>query len=110
MRYAIIEIGGRQIWVEPGKFYDVNHIKGEPGDIVNLQRVLLVHQEEVTIIGKPCITSINIRATILKHFKDKKVIVFKMKSKKNTRVKHGHRQQLTRLFIEEIEYKTPSIH
>nr|AOM64594.1 ribosomal protein L21 [Riquetophycus sp.] len=102
MVYAIIETSGKQIWIEPGKFYDVNYINGEPGDMVKLYRVLLFKNEEQITIGKPCINSIYVKAQILKHFKGKKITVFKMKSKKSSKVKQGHRQKLTRLLVKEI--------
>lgn len=102
MKYAIIDAGGRQIWIEAGKFYDLNYIKGEPGDIVNLNRVLLMNTQGNIKVGNPCIESIQIKAKILKHMKGKKVTVFKMKPKKNSRSKQGHRQKLTRLLIEDI--------
>lgn len=102
MTYAIIDSGGKQIWIEKGKFYDLNYIKGEPGDIINLNRVLLINTEGNITIGYPCIESTKIQAKILRHIRGKKVTVFKMKRKKNSRSKQGHRQKLTRLLIEEI--------
>nr|QOS04501.1 50S ribosomal protein L21 [Sarcopeltis skottsbergii] len=102
MKYAIIDAGGKQIWIETGKFYDLNYIKGEPGDIVSLNRVLLINKQGNIKVGNPCIESIQIKAKILKHIKSKKVTVFKMKPKKNSRSKQGHRQKLTRLLIQDI--------
>ena len=102
MIYAIVEIGGKQLWVESGKFYDVNKINALPGETVSLNKVLLLRKEESLIIGDPCIQYYNIKAKVLRHFKAKKVTVFKMKPKKNMRIKRGFRQNLTRLLIEEI--------
>lgn len=102
MVYAIIETSGKQFWVERGKFYDVDYIKGKPGDIVNLNRVLLMNKEDGIVIGFPCIESVHVKAQILKHVKDRKITVFKMRAKKNYRVKQGHRQKLTRLLIQEV--------
>ena len=102
MTYAIIEVSGKQLRIETGKFYDVNYIKGEPGDIVNLKRILLINKTGTITLGYPCIPSKYIKAKILKHFKHKKITVFKMKSKKNNKIKRGHRQELTRLLIQEI--------
>nr|YP_009295871.1 ribosomal protein L21 [Schimmelmannia schousboei]AOM64806.1 ribosomal protein L21 [Schimmelmannia schousboei] len=100
--YAIIEADGRQIWIQPGKFYDLNYVEGEPGDIIHLNRVLLLNNQGKISIGNPCVQSIKIKTKILKHLKGKKLTIFKMKPKKNMRSKQGHRQKLTRLFIEEI--------
>ena len=102
MKYAIIETSGKQLWIEPGKFYDVNHIDGEPGDTVHFNRVLFMKKEDTINIGKPCLNFTQIKGKILKHLKGKKIIVFKMKAKKNNRTKQGHRQKLTRVLIEEI--------
>lgn len=102
MTYAIIEASGKQIWVQPGKFYDLNYINGEPGDIIKLNRVLLINTSGNIIIGRPCIASARIKAQILRHLQGRKITVFKMKPKKNSRVKKGHRQKLTRLLVQEI--------
>ena len=102
MIYAIIEASGRQLWVQPGNFYDLNYISGEPGDTIHLNRVLFYCNDDVVKIGHPCIDDIYVKTKILKHFRGRKVTVFKMKSKKNVRIKNGHRQNLTRLFVENI--------
>nr|QCI06235.1 ribosomal protein L21 [Dicranema revolutum] len=102
MTYAIIEASGKQIWIEPGKFYDLNHIPGEPGDLIHLNRVLLINKKGIQYIGTPCLKSIKIQAKILRHVKHKKITVFKIKPKKNNKSKQGHRQKLTRLLIQKI--------
>nr|YP_010195451.1 ribosomal protein L21 [Gracilaria baiana]UAD82848.1 ribosomal protein L21 [Gracilaria baiana] len=102
MVYAIIEADGKQIWIEPGKYYDINYIPGEPGDYIQFNKVLALKQESSIHLGKPCIKSACIKAKILKHIKGKKITVFKAKSKKNCRKKKGHRQKLTRLLIEKV--------
>ena len=102
MAYAIIELGGKQLWVETGKFYDVNKLEALPGEVVLLNKVLLLKREDQAIIGTPCIKSCIVKAKVLRHFKGRKITIFKMKSKKNKRSKRGFRQNLTRLIIEEI--------
>ena len=102
MIYAIIEAGGKQIWVQPGRFYDLNYISGEPGYIIHLNRVLFYSKEGSVKVGNPCLNQVSIETKILKHLKGRKITVFKMKPKKNVRVKTGHRQKLTRLFVEKI--------
>nr|YP_009509190.1 ribosomal protein L21 [Gracilaria vermiculophylla]AXI96840.1 ribosomal protein L21 [Gracilaria vermiculophylla]QXU75054.1 ribosomal protein L21 [Gracilaria vermiculophylla]WDZ68016.1 ribosomal protein L21 [Gracilaria vermiculophylla] len=100
MLYAIIEANGKQIWIEPGKYYDLNYIPGEPGDYIQFNKVLTLKHENRIYIGKPCVRSIVIKAKILKHLKDKKITVFKIKPKKNSRKKQGYRSKLTRVLIE----------
>lgn len=101
MTYAIIEIGGKQIWVQLGKFYDVNKLHALPGEIVSLNKVLLINRNGEILIGNPCIKCA-VEAKVLRHLKSKKVTVFKMKSKKNLKSKRGCRQPLTRLLIQKI--------
>nr|WCH57036.1 ribosomal protein L21 [Hypnea musciformis] len=102
MNYAIIEASGKQLWIEEGKFYDLNYIPGEPGDLIKLNKILLVNNNNNIQIGNPCLKSIRIKATILRHVKGKKITVFKIKPKKNNKSKKGHRQKFTRLLIKQI--------
>jgi large subunit ribosomal protein L21 len=102
MKYAIIEISGRQFWVETGKYYDFNRIPTELGKQITLNRVLLVNDEGNVVIGKPYIENVKITGKILEHLRGKKTIVYKMRPKKKTRRKQGHRQELTRVLIEDI--------
>nr|AYR06555.1 ribosomal protein L21 [Rhodogorgon sp.] len=102
MLYAIVEISGKQLWVQPGRFYDVNKIKGNPGETILLNKVLLLNKEGEVLIGRPCVQDMYIKAKILKHLRGRKITAFKAKPKKNVRVKKGHRQQLTRLLIQGI--------
>lgn len=102
MTYAIIEIGGKQLWIEPGKFYDINKLHVLPGEIVALNKVLFVNRNGSIVVGNPCIERFIVKAKVLRHIKSRKLTVFKMKPKKNTKSKRGSRQDLTRLLIQEI--------
>ena len=102
MKYAIVEISGRQFWIETGKYYDLNRIPTELGKEIILNRVLLVNNDGEILIGKPYLDRVKIKGKILEHFRGKKTIVYKMRPKKKTRKKQGHRQELTRVFIEDI--------
>ena len=102
MKYAIIEISGRQFWIETGKYYDFNRISVELGKQITLNRILLLNNEGKILIGHPYLEGVKIKGKILEHLKDKKTIVYKMRPKKKTRKKQGHRQQLTRVLIEDI--------
>nr|YP_010945841.1 ribosomal protein L21 [Ulnaria ulna]WGN98831.1 ribosomal protein L21 [Ulnaria ulna] len=102
MKYAIVEISGKQFWVETGKFYDFNRIPTELGKEITLNRVLLINNEGNVLIGQPYLENVKIQGKILEHLRGKKKIVYKMRSKKKTRRKQGHRQDLTRVLIENI--------
>ena len=102
MKYAIVEISGRQFWIETGKYYDFNRISTKLGKQITLNRVLLLNDEGNVLIGKPYLESVKIQGKILEHLRDKKKIVYKMRPKKKTRKKQGHRQELTRVLIEKI--------
>jgi large subunit ribosomal protein L21 len=105
MKYAIVEISGKQFWVETGKFYDFNRIPTELGKEITLNRVLLINNEGNVLIGQPYLENVKIEGKILEHLRGEKKIVYKMRSKKKTRRKQGHRQDLTRVLIENIAIK-----
>ncbi len=102
MKYAIVEISGRQFWIEKGKYYDFNRIPTELGKQITLNRVLLLNNDGNLLVGKPYLESVTIKGTILEHLRSKKTIVYKMRPKKKTRRKQGHRQELTRVLIKDI--------
>jgi len=102
MKYAIVEISGRQFWIETGKYYDFNRIPAKLGKEIKLNRVLLSNNNGDLLIGKPYLESVEIKGKILEHLRGKKTIVYKMRPKKKTRRKQGHRQELTRVLIEDI--------
>ncbi len=102
MTYAVIEICGKQLKVEPGRFYDLDRIDVElDGDLV-IEKVLLIHHQDQIQIGQPYIEGGSVSSTIIGHRRGKKVIVYKMQPKKKTRKKRGHRQELSRLMINSI--------
>ena len=102
MKYAIVEISGRQFWIETGKYYDLNRIPTELGKEIILNRVLLLNNNGEILIGKPYLKNIKIKGKILEHLRGRKKTIYKMRPKKKTRKKQGHRQELTRVLIEEI--------
>ncbi len=102
MTYAIIEIGGTQIRVEPGRFYDINLLPVDPDSNYTIDKVLLVNNDDNVTVGQPYIEGASVEGTVMRHRRGKKVIVYKMQPKKKTRKKRGHRQELTRLMINSI--------
>ena len=102
MTYAIIEAGGTQIKVEPGRFYDINLLPVEAESNYTVDKVLLVNNDDEITVGQPYIEGATVEGTVLRHRRGKKVIVYKMQPKKKTRKKRGHRQELSRLMINSI--------
>ncbi len=102
MSYAIIETGGKQLRVEPGRFYDIELLHKEPDEKVTIDSVLFVQHEGEVNVGQPLVSGATVEATVMRHFRGRKVLVYKMKPKKKTRKKRGHRQEITRLMIDSI--------
>jgi len=102
MWYAIIEMSGRQYWIEEQKYYDFNRIPTELGKEVSFNRILLLHTDDQVIIGNPYLENVVIKGKLVEHLLDKKKTNYKMRPKKKTRKKQGHRQDLTRVLIEKI--------
>lgn len=102
MAYAIIETGGKQLRVEPGRFYDVERLPVDEDASVTIDRVLFVDNDGEASVGQPLVEGATVEGTVLRHLRGRKVIVYKMRPKKKTRKKQGHRQELTRLMINSI--------
>lgn len=102
MVYAIIETGGKQLKVEPGRFYDVELLHSDVDSDISIDQVLLVSDGSTVTVGRPLVEGAVVEGTIMQHRRDKKIIVYKMRPKKKTRKKQGHRQELTRLMINAI--------
>lgn len=102
MSYAIIETGGKQIRVEPGRFYDIEKIDVEVDGNYTIDKVLLVSDDNGVTVGQPFIEGATVEGTVVDQRRAKKVIVYKMLPKKKTRKKRGHRQYFTRFMIDSI--------
>jgi large subunit ribosomal protein L21 len=102
MTYAIIETGGKQIRVEPGRFYDIELLAAQADETVTIESVLFVQHNGEATVGQPTIEGAKVEGTVMRHFRGRKVLVYKMKPKKKTRKKRGHRQETTRLMINSI--------
>ncbi len=99
--YAIVEIAGQQFKVEKGQEIYVHRLEGKEGDKVSVDRVLMTFDDKKSNIGTPKLKK-SIKATILEHVRDDKVMVFKKKRRKGYKVKNGHRQALTKIKIESV--------
>lgn len=100
--YAIIESGGKQYKAVPGSTIEVDRLHLDEGTEIELDQVLLVSNESDIKIGTPNVEGAKVKATVLKHFKGRKILVFKYKPRIRYRRKIGHRQQYTRLQIDDI--------
>ena len=102
--YAIFESGGKQHRAEPGQRVALERIHAAEGDTVSFDRVLLVRDAGtgVTRIGTPYVEGATISATVLSHYRDRKIKVFKRKRRKGYRKMQGHRQERVQVRIEAI--------
>ena len=102
--YAIVEINGQQFKVEEGKKIFVNHIKDvEAGKTVEFDKVLLVDKEGSVQVGAPTVSGAKVVCEVVNPLvKGEKVIVFKMKRRKDSRKKNGHRQQYTQVEVKSV--------
>jgi len=100
--YAIVEIAGQQFKVQKDQRVYVHRLEAEEGAKVDFDRVLLLDDNGTVSVGAPVIEGAKVKATVLKHLKGDKVIVFKKKRRKGYRKKNGHRQYLTQIVVEGI--------
>ncbi|KAB0664493.1 50S ribosomal protein L21 [Oryzomonas japonica] len=99
--YAVIKTGGKQYKVSEGEFLKVEKLDGNIGDSIEFAEVLMVGGEKVAI-GAPLVVGATVTAKIAAQGKDKKILVFKSKRRKDSRKLRGHRQERTVLKIEKI--------
>ncbi len=100
--YAVVEIAGQQYKVNPADKLYVPRLESEVGSDVKFDRVLLLSNDTAIKVGAPVVAGASVKARVLAHVKDEKVIVFKKKRRKGYRVKRGHRQQYTHIEITSI--------
>ncbi|MCK9271449.1 MAG: 50S ribosomal protein L21 [Bacteroidales bacterium] len=100
--YAIVDIAGQQFKIEKDKEIFVHRQAGEAGDTLSFGSVMLVGNGESISVGKPFVEGAKVEATILEHLKGDKVLIFKKKRRKGYQKENGHRQQFTKVKIENI--------
>ena len=106
--YAIVEIAGQQFLVEKKDEIFVHRLEGEAGSKVEFHEVLLTDDKGKVHIGKPHVEGSKITGKILDHVRGDKVIIFKKKRRKGFQKETGHRQDLTKILIENITVKSAS--
>jgi len=100
--YAIVEIAGQQYKVKKDQKIYTHRLEGEAGTELSFDRVLMVDNDGSVTVGAPTVEGASVKAKILSHLQDDKVIVFKKKKRKGYKKKNGHRQALTQIEIQEI--------
>lgn len=100
--YAIVEIAGQQFKVEKDQKVFVHRLAQEEGVQIDIDKVLLVDQDDKVKIGTPVVKGAKVTAKVLSHMRGDKVKVFKKKRRKGYQKLNGHRQDMTQIQIEEI--------
>ena len=100
--YAVVDNGGKQYRVEPGRTLVLDRLDAEAGATVTFDRVLLIGDGDVVTLGTPTVSGASVRGTVLEHGRGPKVIVFRFRPKAHYRRRTGHRSELTRVRIDEI--------
>ncbi len=103
--YAIIKTSGKQYKVEVGTVFDVDRVDAEVGSKIVLDKnVLMIGDGDKVTIGKPLVEGAAVTVEVKEQLRGPKLIVFKMKRRKRYRLKKGHRQELTKLEVKEINF------
>ncbi len=108
MDYAVFKTGGKQYRVKPGDTLDVEKLSAAVDSIAEFGEVLAISNNGEVTFGSPMIEGARVLARVDSHYKDKKLMVFKYKSKTRYRRKKGHRQIYTRLVIQDIQSEPPA--
>jgi len=102
MSFAIIQTGGKQYKVSASEILKIERLDNEEGKTVEFKNVLFLNDDKTTEIGNPNIQGAKVEATILKNIKNKTILVFKKRRRKNSRKKYGHRQPISLIRITKI--------
>ena len=109
MSFAVIQTGGKQYKVSASEILRIERLNNEEGKTVEFKNVLFLNDDKTTEIGNPNIQGAKVEATILKNTKNKTILVFKKRRRKNSRKKYGHRQPFTLIKINKIFSKDGKI-
>ena len=101
--YAIVNINGTQTKVSPDSVVEVPRLKGDPGQKLTFDQVMLVADGDKITIGKPFVKGASLIAEVVEHFRGEKIKIFKYKRRHDFRKRAGHRSDLTRLRVSSIE-------
>ncbi|MEY4353606.1 MAG: ribosomal protein [Cyanobacteriota bacterium] len=101
--YAIVEAAGQQFWLQPNRYLDLDRLDAEVESTLTLETVLLLKGAQGTTLGQPYVKGASVVLKVLAHRRGPKILVYKMRRKKKTRRKTGHRQELTRVIVQSIQ-------
>ena len=101
--YAIVEASGQQFWLQTDRYVDLDRLSADVDSTVTLENVLLVKDASGTTLGQPYVEGASVELKVMAHRRGQKIIVYKMRPKKKTRRKNGHRQELTRVMVQSIK-------
>lgn len=107
--YAIVETAGQQFWLQPNRYLDIDRLDAEVDSTVTLETVLLVKGAKGTTLGQPYVKGASVELKVMAHRRGPKILVYKMRKKKKTRRKTGHRQELTRVLVTSIQVAGKSL-
>jgi len=102
MSFAIIETGGKQYKVSTSKILEIEKLDVKKGETIKFKNVLLLNDDKRTEIGNPSIEGATVEAKLLDNVKDRTILVFHKRRRKNSRKKNGHRQQHSKIQITKI--------
>ena len=102
MSFAIIETGGKQYKVTTSKIIEIEKLDAKKGETIKFKNVLLLNDNKTTEIGNPSIEGATVEAKLLENVKDRTILVFHKRRRKNSRKKNGHRQQHSKIQITKI--------
>jgi len=102
MSFAVIQTGGKQYKVSASEILKIERLNDKEGKTVEFKNVLFLNDDKTTEIGNPNIQGAKVEATILKNTKNKTILVFKKRRRKNSRKKYGHRQPISLIRITKI--------
>ena len=102
MSFAVIQTGGKQYKVSASEILKIERLENSEGKTVEFKNVLFLNDDKLTEIGNPNIQGAKVEATILKNTKNKTILVFKKRRRKNSRKKYGHRQPISLIRITKI--------
>ena len=102
MSFAIIETGGKQYKVSTSNILKIEKLDAKKGETIKFKNVLLLNNDQITEIGNPSIEGASVEAKLLDNVKDRTILVFHKRRRKNSRKKNGHRQQHSKIQITKI--------